>query len=152
KNVEELKTLFTGTGNELESKVEFVFKNLGFEIHDTVSNRDDLIVKYKDRIAVIEVKGVVGSAAEKNATQLEKWVTEYHFENEIEPKGILIVNAFKDIELKDRKDPTFPNQMLSYSIKKEHCLISSTQLLCLYFDAIKNPDKKEELINSLFDT
>jgi hypothetical protein len=71
------KVLFTGSGNELEREVEAIFRELGFEIIEADRNRDDLIVKYQNRIAVVEIKGVNSSAAEKHAAQLEKWVAGY---------------------------------------------------------------------------
>lgn len=98
---------------------------------------------------VVEIKGVNGSAAEKHAAQLEKWVSSYYEENAIKPKGILIVNAYKEKALKDRPTDTFPHQMLNYSQQREHCLLSSIQLLGLYYEFKSNPDKKEELIDKL---
>lgn len=114
--------------------------------------RDDLIIKYNEKIAVIEVKGVSKSAAEKHVTQLEKWVSEYHLKNEIKAKGILVINAFKDVPLSERKEKPFPDQMLPYSQKREHCLITGLQLLGLYLDCKNNPIKKEEIIEILFCT
>ena len=114
--------------------------------------RDDLIIKYNEKIAVIEVKGVSKSAAEKHVTQLEKWVSEYHLKNEIKAKGILVINAFKDVPLSERKEKPFPDQMLPYSQKREHCLITGLQLLGLYLDCVNNLSKKEKMINLLFET
>lgn len=50
------------------------------------------------------------------------------------PKGILIVNAFKDKPLFERTESAFQNQMLSYCKKMELNLMTSTQLLGLYLD------------------
>ncbi len=152
KSIINLKTLFTGTGDFLENQVERIFKEIGFEILKSENNRDDLILKFKELVAVVEIKGVGGSAAEKHAVQLDKWITEYHLRKEKRPKGILLVNPYKDIELEKRNDLGFPNQMLDFSIKREHCLINGIQLLGLYFTILENPEKKEELINSLFIT
>ena len=145
------KLIFTGTGNTLEKEIKKVFENLGFEILEADPNRDDLIIKYNDRISVVEIKGVVGTSAEKYANQLEKWVSNYFDETEIRPKGILIVNTFKDKPLNERTEPSFPHQMLKYSENREHCLMTSLQLFGLYTEAMKG-ERKEELINSLFDT
>ena len=150
-NLKAKKILFSGTGDNLENEIRNIFKELNVEVLEANFNRDDLIIKYKDKIAVVEIKGVTGSSAEKHANQLEKWVSSYYDEHEIRAKGILIVNSFRDKEIPDRTDPTFPNQMLSYAVKREHCLISSLQFLGLYYEAIKN-NKKDELIESLFTT
>jgi len=149
---ERYKRLFTESGNNLEIAIENIFKELGFEILEVEAGRDDLILKFKDKISVVEIKGTTGSAAEKYAAQLEKWVANYYETNEIKPKGILLVNAFRDLELDKRKDEVFPNQMLKYSIQREHCLLSTIQLLGLYYFILNNPDQKEELLIQLLET
>lgn len=144
------KLIFTGTGDALEIGVRRIFQSLGFEILDTDANRDDLIIRYNNKIAVVEIKGVSGTSGEKHASQLEKWVSSYFENTGVQPKGILVVNSFKDIPLNQRREATFPNQMLKYSERREHCLITSLQLLGLYYKA--NEGGKEELINSLFES
>lgn len=146
------KSLFVGTGDELEFEVEKVFEEIGFDILQVEPGRDDLIIKYKDNIAVVEIKGVSTSAAEKHAAQLEKWVANYYEINEIKPKGILIVNSYRDIELLNRNEMKFPNQMLKFSQQREHCLITTLQLLGLFYKIKENPGEKDELIKSLFET
>lgn len=150
--LEEYKILFVGSGKALEIQVGKIFEQLGFSVAEGLPGRDDLILKFNDKVAVVEVKGVSKSAAEKHAAQLEKWVSEYYASKGIMPKGILVVNAFKDIPLAERKEETFPHQMLDYSKKRGHCLVTSLQLLCSYIDFLNNPSKKEEIINSLFET
>ncbi|MBK7685300.1 MAG: hypothetical protein IPJ25_04205 [Rhodocyclaceae bacterium] len=68
----------------------------------------------------MEVKGKDSKgAAEADAAQLEKWVSGYY------PPG------WKTADIKERSEPVFPNQMLQYANRKEHCLISGFQLLGL---------------------
>lgn len=150
KAVRAKKSLLVGSGDALEADIAEIFRELGFELLAVEPGRDDLIVKYDNRVAVVEIKGVSGSAAEKHAAQLEKWVMNYMEEN-AQPKGILIVNAFKDRELTAREE-TFPNQMLAFSTRREHCLLSTIQLLGIYYEIKSSPARKEELINSLFET
>lgn len=146
------KRLFTASGNDLENEVESVFNELGVEILEADKNRDDLIIRFNDKVAVVEIKGVNSSAAEKHAAQLEKWTANYFEKTGTSPKGILIVNTFREIELNSRNEQSFPDQMLRYSTQREHCLITSVQLMGLYYEAKANPDKREELIDSLFST
>ncbi|MBM6383116.1 MAG: hypothetical protein JSY10_03865 [Paenibacillus sp.] len=150
--IESYKILFTGSGRALEIQVAKVFENLGFQVEEGLPGRDDLIISYNNKVSVVEVKGVSKSAAEKHAAQLEKWVSGYFEMHEVMPKGILVVNAFKDLPLDKRIEDDFPSQMIGYSEKRDHCLISSLQLLCLYFDCLKNPSKKEEYLNELLST
>jgi len=147
-----LKALFSANGNTLEDAVKFVFEEFGFDFIDSKANRDDLIFEVDKKIAVVEIKGLTKSAAEKNSAQLQKWVTNYHLDNDYNPKGILIVNTFKNEKLENRTTDDFPNQMLNYSNKMEHCLLTGIQLLCIYLDFKADKIKKTEIVKLLFDT
>ena len=92
------------------------------------------------------------SSAEKHAAQLEKWVSQYYEKNDIKPKGILVVNAYNDRPLEERTEPAFPNQMLKFSIAREHCLITGLQLLCLYLDCKDDDEKRRKAIDDLLTT
>ena len=146
------KIAFAGTGKPLEKQIAVIFKELGFSILEAKEGRDDLVLQYGDQIAVVEIKGVSGSSAEKHSNQLEKWVSIYYDDHEIKPKGILIVNSFHDTPLSERTTQTFPHQMLSFAEKREHCLMTSLQLMALCNEAAVNPDKREVIIQTLFDT
>lgn len=152
KALEKYKVLFTGTGKPLEQIVKQLLIELGFEVTEGLPGRDDLILKYKDKVAVVEVKGVSKSAAEKHAAQLEKWVSGYLEKFGVSPKGMLIVNSFCNLPLHERVEDTFPNQMLSYSERREHTLINTLQLLGAYIEVQKKPEIKEQVIQGLFST
>ncbi|MHC1688561.1 MAG: hypothetical protein AB9879_12730, partial [Methanothrix sp.] len=96
------KLLFSGDGRSLELEVAWVFKELGFEVTEGNSVRADLTIKYDDKIAVVEIKGISKGAKESHARQLETWISDYFLQNDSSPKGILIINAYKDIPLKRR--------------------------------------------------
>ncbi len=146
------KYLLTATGKPLELIVKQVLKEIGFDLLETEDNRSDVIAKYKNIDIVAEIKGLTKSAGEKNAAQLEKWVSEFIEVNEKEPKAILIVNGYCNLPLNERKEPVFPNQMLGYAIKREQCLISTYQLLKLFIEIKENPDKSDILISELLNT
>jgi Holliday junction resolvase len=146
------KLLITSTGKQLENEIKNILIEIGFEIIEAEESRDDLIVKYGENIAVIEIKGVSGSSAEKHAAQLEKWVTTFYERTDMKPKGILLVNGYRDKEPKDRPVEIFPHQMLKFSIQREHCLLTTPQLLALFFEIKINESRKSELIQTLFET
>lgn len=147
-----LKMLLFESGKNLEAIVEKVFAGFGYEILASIANRDDLIIKYNDQIAVIEVKGVNGSSGEKQAAQLEKWVSEYMIDHGVVPKGILIVNAFRDKPLEERDEKSFPEQMLKFSKGREHCLLTTTQLLELHLCFINGSIEFDQVHDILFKT
>ncbi|GAG83714.1 unnamed protein product, partial [marine sediment metagenome] len=104
-----LKGLFASEGNTLENIVEYVFKEIGFDVERPDDNRDDLIVQIDKKVAVVEIKGLTKSAAEKHAAQLQKWVSNYHAEHDYNPKGILVANTYRNKMLEDRNLEDFPN-------------------------------------------
>ena len=133
----------------LDAFVKQVLAELGFTLLEAEKGRSDIVAKYGEDAIVAEVKGVTKSAAEKHAAQLEKWVSQYIEENEVSPKGMLIVNGFCDTPLNERLEDVFPQQMLKYCVARGHVLLTSTQLLCLYIEVCKNPTCKEERITEL---
>lgn len=147
-----LKQLWTASGSTLENAVKQVFIELGFVMLPSEARRDDIIMELHGRVVVVEVKGQSKSAAEKNAAQLEKWVSTYIERHEVTPKGILVVNTFREQPLEDRKEVSFPNQMLSYSKNRGHCLITTLQLCSLLLHCRANPMDKENIIEDLLTT
>lgn len=152
KSIQEYKYLLTSSGKTLESIVKQVLQEIGFTLFETEENRTDVIAKYKDRDVVFEIKGVKHSAAEKNAAQLEKWVSEFISVNNKIPKAVLIVNGYYEVPITERNEPIFPNQMLKFSKGREHCLLSTYQLLKLFIEIKQHPEKSEHLINELLNT
>ena len=147
--VQKYKLLLTSSGSVLEEIVKQVLTELGFALLEAEKGRSDIVAKYGENAIVAEVKGVTKSAAEKHAAQLEKWVAQYVEENEVLPKGMLIVNGFCDTPLNERLEDVFPKQMLKYCVARGHVLLTSTQLLCLYIEVCKNPACKDERITEL---
>lgn len=147
--IQEYKLLLTASGSSLEEIVKKVLSELGFSILDAAKGRSDIVAKYGEISVVAEIKGVTKSAAEKHAAQLEKWVSQHIEENNAVPKALLIVNGFCDIPVIDRTEDVFPHQMLKYCEARRHILITTTQLLCLYIEAQRNPAGNEKRIEEL---
>lgn len=151
-SIQKYKLAFTASGKELETIIYEIFSELGFKSMPIEHNRADGIFEYDDLKIVTEIKGVNGSSAEKHGAQLEKWVSEFVEKEGTIPKAILIVNGFRKKDLSARNEAVFPNQMIDYSTKREHCLISTVQLLGIFIDVKNNPLKKEEIITKLLST
>jgi hypothetical protein len=122
---------------------------LGVSVDLRDESREDLVLHWKGKVAVAEVKGYSGSARERDAIQLNKWVSIYHDAHGIEPKGVLIVNAFRERPLRER-DAAFPNQMLAYSNKREFSLVTTLQLFLAELAADEDPKAVEEFVGQLF--
>ena len=143
------KILLTASGTMLEEVVKETLQEIGFALHESEVGRSDIIASYNGVDVVAEIKGVSKSAAEKHAAQLEKWVAQFTEEKEHSPKALLIVNGYCDTPLSARTEEVFPDQMLKYCKSREHALITTTQLLCLYIEIKDNPSCARERITEL---
>ena len=120
------RPLLFASGSELEAAVAGFFEFLGGEKVQIAPNRADCVYDFGDWVAVIEVKGLTGSAKESNAAQLEKWASDFVDAGKA-VKPVLVVNAFRDLS-PDLRESAFPNQMLEYSTRRGHVLVESSQL------------------------
>lgn len=145
------KQLITANGHTLEARVAEAMELFGFELVGESSRRRDLHLRLGDRMAVVEVKGLSKSASEANAAQLEKWVAEALAETGKTHKGILVVNAWRDTNIRTRTLPAFPDQMLRYSTAREHSLVTGLQLLCMVRSILNGAASKETLAASILD-
>jgi len=144
--------LFLGSGRALELEVKNVLEVLGGTVTDPLPGRDDWKVSFPEGDAVVEVKGVAKSAAEKHAAQLEKWVAADFEEKGKAPKGILVVNTWRTLPLTERTEEDFPSQMLPYCKSREHCLITGLQLFLILAEVTKDRDRASYWRNLLLET
>lgn len=149
--IQSRKKLVTLDGKDLERAVGKALTDLGCVVEEGRPGRADRIVKWGDHTAVAEIKGTIKSASETNATQLEKWVAEYALETGEQPKGILLVNGWRNIPLNERVEDVFPSQMLPYAEGRGHCLVASSQLLAAIAVATKKTEK-EKFLRAMFTT
>ena len=147
--IQKYKILLTASGPVLEEIVKDVLISLGFTLKQTQKGRSDIVAEYNNINIVAEIKGVSKSAAEKHAAQLEKWVAEFIEENDKVPKPLLIINGFCNTPIDERTEDVFPNQMLKYCNSREHALITTTQLLCLFIEITQNPECANERLSEL---
>ena len=143
------KILLAASGTTLEEVVKETLQEIGFALHEAEVGRSDIIASYDGVDVVAEIKGVSKSAAEKHAAQLEKWVAQFIEEKDHSPKALLIVHGYCDTPLSERTEEVFPDQMLKYCKSREHALITTTQLLCLYIEIKNNPACAKERITEL---
>ncbi|PWC05127.1 hypothetical protein [Agromyces badenianii] len=140
---EALDQLYLGTGRQLELRVADVMRLLGAVVSEQEPGRADLHVEFDGRPAVLEVKGRTGSAAEKDAAQLEKWVAAALETSGTAPKGILVVNAWRELPLDERTQTDFPAQMIPYSTAREHALVTGLELFCIAQEVLTDPSKRD---------
>lgn len=144
--------LFLGTGRALELEVKNTLELLGGTVSEPPPGRDDWRVSFPEGDAVVEVKGVTKSAAEKQAAQLEKWVAGALEETGKAPKGILVVNTWRELPLIERTQEDFPPQMLPYCKSRNHCLVTGLQLFVIRAEVEKDSKQATHWRRALLDT
>jgi hypothetical protein len=151
-HIQTFKRLFLARDQQLVDAVQQTLTALGMSVRPGVKTKDDLIAEHGSQVMVIEVKGRdTKGGAERDSQQLEKWISDYSLNDEGKTaKGLLVLNAFKDIPLDKRTQDVFPHPMVEYSRKRDHCLISGIQLFCLLVESLNDERRKEESIKKLF--
>ncbi|MCV2460240.1 hypothetical protein OEB94_13255 [Streptomyces sp. ICN988] len=146
------KILIYAQGEPLERRVAQAFQLFGFDLLEAVEGRADLRLSHEGRPAVVEVKGLTKSAAEKNAAQLEKWVSEEIEAGETQPKAILVANTWRETRPDERVETSFPNQMLKYAQDRGHCLVTGAQLLAMVRTVLHSPERAKDIAEQLLAT
>jgi hypothetical protein len=150
--MQQLDQLFLGSGRQLELRARDVLTLLGGVVTEPEPGRADWNVNFDGHPAVIEVKGVTKSASEKNAAQLEKWVAAAYEHTGESPKGILIVNTWREKPLADRTGVDFPDQMVPYSSARNHCLVTGLQLFVIACEIERDPTRAAHWRGQLLNT
>jgi hypothetical protein len=152
------KILFTGTGTNYENEVNFIFNELGFIPIEKKDVDCDGAFEYDDDIFIIESKGVNKSASKVHVRQLVEWINKFarimeeETQKESDPKGLLIINTFRNTPLIERKEASFPDNVIEYAQEQKICLMTGLQLLILYCEFKNNKITLEELIKEIIDT
>jgi hypothetical protein len=147
-----LKRLFTDEGPSLRHAVATALKAMGFDVQPGQRGKDEIVVTLGQAVAVVVTKGRTKAASEADAVELDKAVQRYFKAHDVMPKGILVVNGFRDLPLHDRREAVFPPAMHGYARNRGQCLITGLQLLCLQFEG-RNPEHgpraRNELLHSV---
>jgi len=146
-----LKRLFTDEGPSLRQAAATALKGMGFDVQPGARGKEELVITLSQAVAIVATKGRTGPANEADALELDKAVHRYFKEHNVMPKGILVVNGFRDLPLHDRRDAVFPTAMHGYAKNRGHCLITGLQLLCLSYEG-RHPDHGPRARNELLHT
>ena len=147
--MEDIKRVFISSGDELEKSVKNIFKELGFNIIKFGGNEEDLVCENDGKYFIMEIKGVDGSATEKHTAQTLKWKTNYFINTDIDGKGVLIINGFKNKELKSRNN-IFTKQILKYDEHQNLCLLSTIQLFNILNQFREGKITTKEIADKIF--
>ncbi len=147
------KLLLTAHDSILEGAIDRVLTDLGLKVEPGPKGRVDRTAIYGDRKFAVEVQGVKRGAKEDHARALTIWVQDVALQDGQEPKGLLVVNPYRDTPLAERGgNNRWPGDTIKICKRQGHCAITGLQLLGLYLDAMADDTKREELIERMFST
>ena len=148
-------TLLFRDGIKLQNTVKNILNELGISAKDGKMGREDIIFELGDKSFVSEVKGLKKSAAERHLNQLNSKKGQYEFEFKRKTKGVLIVNAWRELPIENRggnDHPIFPDQINEVTKMWEFALLTTQQLFVAYCKDLEGKFDKENFINDLFKT
>lgn len=142
-----LKSILFTTGKPLESGICYVLDHLCIKYIVPQGSQTDLIIHEKERYIAIEIKGVSGSASLRNTRQLEDWVNrtaDTYDQDDV--KGLLIINAFNHLPIPERVDVVFPPNVIEFSRKRGHCLLTTVSLFNMIADFDRGALSKDRIL------
>lgn len=130
-DLREYRRLVFEYGKPLERIVARAFQQLGGSVLDKKYGDEEFVLKIGDKECIVEVKGVTGSAAKSHVHQLLGHLVTAG-EDGRDRKGILVVNAWRELPLDGRRGPdkrTFPDNVLKFAMSNDIALITGEELL-----------------------
>lgn len=149
-------TLLYRAGKILEDVTKEVLRELGIEARDGTIGKEDTQFIYDEKHYISEIKGSIGSCQKNNHVgQLKNHMSEYETDNIVKVKGILIMNAWRELPLEDRdKTDTkvFPQESVNVAIISNIVLMTTQQLFVAYCDNLEGKFNLEEFISKVDST
>ena len=134
-NVLQYRKLVYETGTELECVVEHALKLLKLQsIRRGEPGKEDFVFTPKTNspysMCSIEVKGIEGNLKIDHLRQLVHWVDD-HFGSETRSKGIMIVNAFRQMEMSESRSrkSVIDNTCVDFAEQRKLCILHTPVLL-----------------------
>lgn len=151
--LQRLKGLFTEDGVVLEEIVEEAFRFLGIKLEKVEGNKEDRIFKFHEDIIPIEIKGRNASIPEKDLTQLIGRLGDIQPPKNLEARGVLIGNHYKDTPLNEKLEgrnkafePNVEEKAKTWNIS----LLSTLELFKAVRKKLEGEDIEETFFNRVF--
>lgn len=153
KEKEFLKTLLTGTGDQLVKAVKTYLEWLGFTnvidkdetLEDDEIKEEDLDLNYNDQLVLLEVKGINGTSTDAECSQINKIVLRRMKQlKTTDVHGVYVVNNQRNVEPLSRQVPPFNQTQISDAESQDRTMIYTAQLFALFSDIENGFVTKEE--------
>lgn len=143
---------FSEDGKTLDSLVRTAMTEIGFLVEDGPDLNSYAVLRYGNRNAILLTKATTGPISDKEARQVEVWKS--HYEGYIEqlPKGFLVINAYRQLDILSRGRESFSPQFVAYAEATGICALTTIQLVGMLMELKSHPQNQDKVIKMLFDT
>ena len=155
KELASYRELLYETGTMLEEIVRKVFTELEYPTEPDKLG-EEYVIKFNNTIGIIECKGVTKSISRRDFRQLLERKVEYETRLNINAKGILIANAWRDLnpEERDTQDkPIFPageDGVIEIAERNHIALINTIDLFNIFCKFLDKKIKAKEIVETIF--
>lgn len=126
--LEKFKKLLYSSGPELEEIFAACLTKCGGTVTPARYSQEEFVLEHKGLLYLVECKGVGKSTALTHVRQLFDYMTKFEEDTKREGKGVLFVNAWKDLSLNDRGQSDtviFPDNVITRGRALGIALVSS---------------------------
>jgi hypothetical protein len=128
-------SLLGAEGGDLGNATVRVFNRLGWNAALSGKSADEYHLNGGGKTEFIaKVIRSLTQAQRSDLSSLASSVVEFWDKNEIEPKGVLVACTWTSKAPAERSEPDFADGLAEFAQKKGLCLMTTSQLLCMYRD------------------
>lgn len=145
--------LLSADGDHLVAACQRSFAKIGWTPTISPSNSNELWLAVGEKADVLA--HVVKSTAQAKRTDLAllgESVINYWGEHESEPKGLLVACTWSNRPPTERTEPDFTDALSEFAKKKNLCLMTTMQLLCIFKDIELGAVTAEDVRRKIMDT
>lgn len=143
------------SGEDLTNLCFTVFAEIGFQVSaiepESGKDRQDLKLDTAETTAIVRMAGPMGDDERTQLRQLAMAQARFWLEGKPEPKGILVVSS-AEASSGVPSERTFSEDLAKYAMKKDVCLMTTSQLLCIHSSMMNDGAQALVVQNQILET
>jgi len=132
------RKLLYESGTELENVFSKCLQRMGGSVTPAKYSREEFVLDFEGQLSLVECKGVSSrSASLTNVRQLADYMLKYEEDVGVTGKGILFVNAWRNLPASERDQPgtpIFPPNVIERAVELKIALVSSVEFFRAFCD------------------
>lgn len=146
-------SLLTEDGDDLLNACQKVFKQLNWNSEKSPNSKEELwLGDGKQAEVIVRVLRTNSQPKNTDLAKLAQSIITYWGEHETEPKGLMIASTWANLPPSERREPDYGEALKEFAKKKNLCLMTTMQLLCIYRDVDLGQTTADEVRKKLMNT